>query len=231
MSHDNVEAEGGTEEGADPRGRHDDDHPAENVDASPSTDDVGAGDDSPGDPNNSVSRQRVTEDLDQVEEILDAEVHPTEPIIDGELADEPHEMMVTTERWNGPLPPPAALREYEDICPGAADRVLRMAERQIDIREARERTVRMGLEGEIQIQQTLATGDSAALKRGQYLAAGVSALVACVSLAGMSVTPWAAIGFAVPLAQVATSLIRTITDGHHTDRGGADELEKSDDPE
>lgn len=30
--------------------------------------------------------------------------------------------------WQGPLPPPAALREYEEILPGAFDRILKLAE-------------------------------------------------------------------------------------------------------
>ena len=34
----------------------------------------------------------------------------------------------------GPLPPPHALREYEEIIPGAADRILTMAERQSEHR-------------------------------------------------------------------------------------------------
>ena len=32
------------------------------------------------------------------------------------------EQMVT---WTGPLPPPAAMRDYEQILPGAMERVLR----------------------------------------------------------------------------------------------------------
>ena len=32
--------------------------------------------------------------------------------------------------WSGPLPAPDDLRQYEDILPGSADRILRMAENQ-----------------------------------------------------------------------------------------------------
>lgn len=120
---------------------------------------------------------------------------------------------MTQSSWNGPLPPPDALEEYERICPGAANRVLSMAERNLAIRETREATVRAALDGQIHVQSVLAAADTDALKRGQYLAAGVSALVALLALAGMHFTPWSAVGFAVPLAQVAAALIRTVTDG------------------
>ena len=39
---------------------------------------------------------------------------------------------------SGPLPAPEDLREYENICPGAADRILQMAEKQIDHRHNEE---------------------------------------------------------------------------------------------
>jgi uncharacterized membrane protein len=40
--------------------------------------------------------------------------------------------MVTTQQvvFSGPLPPPAILKGYEDIVPGAADRIIAMAEKQ-----------------------------------------------------------------------------------------------------
>ena len=36
----------------------------------------------------------------------------------------------TTIAWQGPLPPPRALQAYDEVIPGAADRILRMAENQ-----------------------------------------------------------------------------------------------------
>jgi uncharacterized membrane protein len=35
-----------------------------------------------------------------------------------------------TESFSGPLPPPALLREYDAICPGFADRIVALAEKQ-----------------------------------------------------------------------------------------------------
>ena len=41
--------------------------------------------------------------------------------------------------FRGPLPPPTLLRQYDDIAPNAAERILRMAERQAEHRIAIER--------------------------------------------------------------------------------------------
>jgi len=37
---------------------------------------------------------------------------------------------VVTARYEGPIPPPEALRKYEEIIPGSADRIFRYAETQ-----------------------------------------------------------------------------------------------------
>jgi uncharacterized membrane protein len=41
----------------------------------------------------------------------------------------------------GPLPPPDLLRGYEEVCPGAADRIIAMAERQAQHRQALEKSM------------------------------------------------------------------------------------------
>ena len=41
--------------------------------------------------------------------------------------------------FRGPLPPPNILREYDEVAPNAAERILRMAERQAEHRNAIER--------------------------------------------------------------------------------------------
>jgi uncharacterized membrane protein len=42
-------------------------------------------------------------------------------------------------RWSGPLPPPAALEQFERASPGAADRILKMAEKEEVHRQEMER--------------------------------------------------------------------------------------------
>ena len=40
-----------------------------------------------------------------------------------------------TAIWHGPLPHPAALRQYEEILPGTAERIIKLAERGMDLTE------------------------------------------------------------------------------------------------
>lgn len=82
----------------------------------------------------------------------------------------------------------------------------------MDLKHLRAETVRVAVEGEVSVNTITATTDGEALKRGQYLAAGISGLIGALSFAGLFLTPWAVIGFTVPLAQVAGALIRTVSD-------------------
>ncbi|MCQ2167650.1 MAG: DUF2335 domain-containing protein [Bacteroidales bacterium] len=43
-------------------------------------------------------------------------------------------VVMQEESFSGPIPPPAILRQYEDLQSGAADRILRMAEKQSEHR-------------------------------------------------------------------------------------------------
>ena len=49
-----------------------------------------------------------------------------------------------TEVWSGPIPPPEALQKYEELVPGAANRILEMAEGQTAHRLQIEKTVIRG---------------------------------------------------------------------------------------
>jgi uncharacterized membrane protein len=57
-----------------------------------------------------------------------------------QTTDKPSQSPVTIQarQWNGPLPPPAALEQFERIIPGSAERILRMAEKEQDHRVAQE---------------------------------------------------------------------------------------------
>jgi len=46
------------------------------------------------------------------------------------LPEEIREVVLQAASFSGPLPPPPMFREYEDVLPGAGDRILSMAERQ-----------------------------------------------------------------------------------------------------
>ena len=62
---------------------------------------------------------------------------------------------VVMGRWSGPLPPPAALEQFERASPGAADRILSMAEREEEHRQSLERI--------------MATSEIKTRNRGQFL--------------------------------------------------------------
>jgi uncharacterized membrane protein len=48
------------------------------------------------------------------------------------------------QAYGGPLPPPALLKEFDNVVPGAAERIIRMAEQQADHRQFLEKTVITG---------------------------------------------------------------------------------------
>lgn len=54
------------------------------------------------------------------------------------------ETHIIHESFSGPLPKPAILQEYEAVLSGAADRILRMAEKQAEHRQLLEKTVIFG---------------------------------------------------------------------------------------
>lgn len=79
--------------------------------------------------------------------------------------DQPYidESAIVEFRWHGPMPPPAAVRGYEDILPGSAERILSMAESQVAHRHAIEsHVVRSNVDRE---------------RIGQYIGAALAALI------------------------------------------------------
>ena len=46
-----------------------------------------------------------------------------------------------SQSWLGPIPPPADLRQYEEVAPGSAERILTMAEKQLEHRHRLESTI------------------------------------------------------------------------------------------
>lgn len=69
---------------------------------------------------------------------------------------------VVMGRWSGPLPPPAALEQFERASPGAADRILTMAEREEEHRQSLERM--------------MATSEIKSRNRGQFLGFAIAAI-------------------------------------------------------
>lgn len=82
-------------------------------------------------------------------------------------------LMAVGQQFSGPIPPPDILEKYENILPGAMDRIIAMAENESKHRHEMEKTV---VDAEIHAMQS-ETRDT---RRGQYcgLIIGVVALIA-----------------------------------------------------
>lgn len=76
----------------------------------------------------------VDESVDMKEIVQDLEKRPKKELVKEIIRLERNE-------YSGPIPPPELLGGYEKILPGAADRILAMAEKQADHRRAMEKTV------------------------------------------------------------------------------------------
>ena len=46
------------------------------------------------------------------------------------VSEHDHSIEIVSTRWAGPIPPPDELRQYDDLIPGAAERIMRMWEAQ-----------------------------------------------------------------------------------------------------
>lgn len=103
---------------------------------------------------------------------------------------------------SGPLPPPEIIEKYNQICPGAAERIIAMAEKQAQHRqEVESKALEAGIAD--------AKSDRTQIRRGQYLgfviafvgvAGGVYAVVKGAGWAGTAIA-------GAPLVGLVTALI------------------------
>ena len=124
-------------------------------------------------------------------EALDQKIGPLVPQNQrGEVVNRVYTMLVS-ERFSGPMPHPRHLREYEDILPGSAERILSMAERSLDHNATMEETA-----------LTAAIDDR---KRGMRygLAAFIASLVTASALAYFGQTP-------VAIAVLSTAVLGAV---------------------
>ena len=61
--------------------------------------------------------------------------------IPAEIEEDDSQIVSVEQVFQGPIPPPAVLEGYEKACPGAADRILSMAEKQSEHRREMEQKV------------------------------------------------------------------------------------------
>ena len=116
-------------------------------------------------------------------------------------------MRVVSASYSGPLPPPAQLEQYNQIVPGAAERLLAMVEREQRHRHSVERAA-------VEVEREHFVGIP---KRGQTLAVAL-ALVCLAVAAGLFATGRTAGGSAV-LAGLAGGALFSLVYGKAAGKG------------
>ncbi|WP_164478808.1 DUF2335 domain-containing protein [Mycolicibacterium stellerae] len=122
------------------------------------------------------------------------------------------ETLTVHQSWNAPIPPAAELQAIDAVVPGGAERILRMAED--------------SLAAQIEVDTTLAHGDVAAVRRGQYLSTSIVGVSLAIALTlALLGAPWGVVAvFVTPsLFQFSTSLVRAIRE--RSDNGATAEEE------
>ena len=99
------------------------------------------------------------------------------------------------ESFSGPLPPPVVLKQYDEIVPGAADRILSMAESQSQHRQQLEKSViesdiknsRLGLHYGLVIGLVSVIGGTACILMGHQVGGSIIGGVGLTGLVGVFV--------------------------------------------
>ena len=102
-----------------------------------------------------------------------------------EFPDEAQHAVVVRQAYaafSGPLPPPSLLKGYEEVCPGSADRIITMAEKQQQHRHSMEK---WGLAASFLLTFTLVIGSIWLVYQGKELTGLVLLIGETVSLAGL----------------------------------------------
>ena len=112
-------------------------------------------------------------------------------------------------RYEGPLPPSLMLKEYEDVPPGVADRILRMAEQQASHRQ--------------RIEKAVISSKSKAEMLGVVFAGliGLSTIIVALSTSTSDVAPRES-----PHIASLVSLVGAYLYGAHSERAEREEKQK-----
>ncbi|MBV4417601.1 DUF2335 domain-containing protein [Clostridium tyrobutyricum] len=88
--------------------------------------------------NREVPKRKTQNDETAIDGILEKEADMPEVIDESPLKRKDQQRKIikaTSSFFSGPLPSPDIFKQYEEICPGAADRIISMAEKQMDHRQ------------------------------------------------------------------------------------------------
>lgn len=125
---------------------------------------------------------------------LDRLPDDTQPVLETEVQQQ-ESLVAQTELFQGPLPPPGHLAAYDQIVPGAAERILRMAEDQAEHRRGLESivvhsNVKQETRGQwfgFVIAMTAILGGIYLMDSGKSLWGAATAIAAIVGLVGLFV--------------------------------------------
>lgn len=98
-------------------------------------------------------------------------VERVEPLIKAlppEKQEEVRHIIETSVQYQGPLPPPSMMVEYNKVIPNGADRIMVLLEKQTDHR--------------ITVERQMVTEHISVAKRGQWFATGLSVFFGCIAL-------------------------------------------------
>lgn len=91
-----------------------------------------------------------------------------------------------------------------------------VVEREVNLTEIREETVRAAVDAEADVKRSLADADKSALQRGQWLSWSLSLISLGAVFFGLSLGyPQALWGLGVPIVQAGAALVRTVTQAQH----------------
>jgi len=138
-------------------------------------------------------------------------IKPKQPSQDGARASQ-IQVLAQETSYHGPIPHPSDLERYEAVLPGAADRLISMAEEESKHRQKQEAEI---LQANIRAQQRqfdLAESRTKATSYSDTLGQALGAIVSLASIAGcvylaLAGQPWVALGLVgLPLAGVIKAL-------------------------
>ena len=125
-------------------------------------------------------------------------IHPADPPTTRQgdvVSSEARQVKSEASTWAGPLPPPGALRSFEEVIPGSAERILAMAEQQMDHRILMERKIvsgdytqsYLGIAAGFLLSVTVILGGIYLITQGHDWAGGILIGIDLVGLAGVFV--------------------------------------------
>lgn len=202
-------SDGGSGEGDAARRGHDDNSSSAAADEEPNRrNEIDSGDSSRVGEGREVDSVGDRRKRPEVVESDEAEAEVVEAVTRGVV----RELRTVRRSWRGPLPPASELEAYENVLSGSAERILRMAEKALD--------------SQIDVDTTLAHGDVASVRRGQWQSTAIVSLsVGAALTGGLLHLPWelSAAFLAPGIFEFGSNLVRAIREPRRQKDGKGDE--------